>query len=139
VKEGVCCHKTGDGNGTDTSSTTQSTGVRVGKINSQTALDRHGGRRASLAIGNVQPASTCKICRVGGAIEHRLIEKRGSRAPIILPPAAHETTQVSAVYLLAHMNRSATLQDVTALRLVHFIFSFDTRQQAGRYHDNNRE
>src|SRR5262245_17627177 len=75
----MCCHKTEDGNGTDTSSTTQSTGVRVGKINSQTALDRHGGRRASLAIGNVQPASTCKICCVGGAIEHRLIEKRGSR------------------------------------------------------------
>ena len=94
MKEGVCCQKTGDGNGTDTSSTTQSTGVRVGKINSQAALARHGGRRASLAIGNVQPASTCKICCVGGAFEHRLIEKRGSRGPsLTLPPAAPETTR----------------------------------------------
>jgi hypothetical protein len=59
VKDGVCVvAKRETANGTNTSSTIQSTGVRMGKINSQTALDRHGGRRASLAIGNVQPAST---------------------------------------------------------------------------------
>ena len=115
MKQGVRCHKTGDVNGTDTSSTNQSTGARVGKINSQTALDRHGGRRASLAIGNVQPASTCKICCVGGAIEHRLIEKRGSRWPHY---SYCHRLPMRSLYLLAHI-----------------MFAEEAQRYAGNYYD----